>query len=69
MKQIPMCWKCREAITETFETGMVQLIGCKIESKVKSYADAQEHCPLLCTCPGVACQLHGLPPGSSSGGW
>jgi len=22
-----------------------------------------------CTCPSVACELHGLPAGSSSGGW
>jgi len=23
----------------------------------------------LCCCPSVACPIHGLPPGSSSGGW
>ena len=22
-----------------------------------------------CTCPSVACELHGAPPGSTSGGW
>lgn len=22
-----------------------------------------------CTCPSVACSVHGLPPGSASGGW
>lgn len=22
-----------------------------------------------CCCPGVACPVHGLPPGSASGGW
>jgi hypothetical protein len=23
----------------------------------------------VCSCPSVACDIHGLPPGSASGGW
>lgn len=33
------------------------------------YRRGKMYSVLQCTCPSVCCKLHGLPPGSASGGW
>lgn len=48
MKQIPMCWKCREAITElNLAYDCRELTGCQMCDKIKSYNDAKQYCPLI----------------------
>jgi hypothetical protein len=63
---------------KTGAIGITYDINVVIEGDTKSKAiislwDKYEHISNLkieeCICPSVACPVHGLPPGSSSGGW
>lgn len=48
MKQIPMCVKCVEAITElNLAYNCRELVGCKANPSIKSYSDAYVLCPLI----------------------
>ena len=45
-----MCWKCANRITEKVpgdKFGGMVLVGCKEESSIKGFDDAQEKCPLI----------------------
>lgn len=67
-----------EATGTTANVGRCSL--CKIRGVV-GFRCADEACPgitegeatgtgeAICCCPSVACPVHGLPPGSASGGW
>lgn len=48
MHQVPMCWKCRDALTELDpKTGGYVLVGCAADININDYNDAKERCPLL----------------------
>jgi len=43
---VPMCHKCKEHIIGRAYSGG-QLVGCKLDSRIKDYDDAEYLCPLL----------------------
>jgi hypothetical protein len=48
MKQIPLCHKCVNAITQYSEVFKhYTVVGCKECAQIKDYQDAKELCPLL----------------------
>jgi len=48
MKQIPLCHKCVNAITQYSEVFKhYTVVGCKECAQIKNYQDAKELCPLL----------------------
>lgn len=51
-KVTPLCWKCgsrlvEDVIFEGRRKVAQKFIGCKKSQRITSYADAQEHCPLI----------------------
>lgn len=48
MKHIPMCWKCKSAITElNLAYNCYELIGCKECDEIENWEDAKALCPLI----------------------
>lgn len=48
MKQVPMCNKCANAVTEENDDGSALVfIGCKASEHIHNYFDAKGNCPLL----------------------
>lgn len=48
----PMCWKCWNCLKADIENSTAQtMVGCKENTKIKDFNDAQHMCPLNnCTC-------------------
>jgi hypothetical protein len=52
-RHIPLCWKCRDKIFGELpcksNSGVIPktLIGCKANSDIKDYTDAETMCPIL----------------------
>jgi hypothetical protein len=48
---IPICWKCRNAVTKEPAYGGIfdpnGLIGCRADETIKSYAQAKVRCPVI----------------------
>jgi hypothetical protein len=45
--QIPMCWKCSDAIMASIEPGISEFTGCKRLEGVVDYIEAKKQCPLI----------------------
>ena len=47
MATIPLCWKCSNAIMDDDAPGIATLVCCGEDESIKTYADANERCPLI----------------------